>query len=236
MIKYNEFDDRDAYLEWVNKQLYHWICLALEDLDDVYSDLADKYMLAEEYFPRVYLEDNPLDKCVSVLKDIMYIIRTPDLRGLLPLQQYVCIRIIQTYVGNIEENMQFDMEYDYLIVPMEQEVLDTLDDTSMSKEFWRYHLEDMDYTLFDSEFIMQADVYVEQFLQLFEQESVIPVDFRIYYDLMSRNTKEHYQSLLPAIEKAQNVSKGKQGALIGERIGSFLEKNEATRQLLKGYL
>ena len=86
MIKCNEFDDRDAYLEWVNKQLYHWICLALEDLDDVYSDLADKYMLAEEYFPRVYLEDNPLDKCVSVLKDILYIIKTPDLRELLPLQ------------------------------------------------------------------------------------------------------------------------------------------------------
>lgn len=74
----------------------------------------------------------------------------------------------------------------------------------------RYHLEDMDYTLFDSEFIMQADVYVEQFLQLFEQESMIPVNFRIYYDLMSRNTKEHYQSLLPAIEKVQNVSKEKQ--------------------------
>lgn len=181
----------------------------------------------------MYLEDNPLDKCVSVLKDILYIIKTPDLRELLPLQQYVCIRIIQTYVENIEENMQFDMEYDYLIVPMEQEVLDTLDDTSISEEFWRYHLEDMDYTLFDSEFIMQADVYVEQFLQLFEQESVIPVDFRIYYDLMSRNTKEHYQSLLPAIEKAQNVSKEKQGALIGERIGSFLEKSEAPRQLLK---
>lgn len=46
MIKYNELDDRDAYLEWVNKQLYYWICLALEDLDDVYIDSADKYMLA----------------------------------------------------------------------------------------------------------------------------------------------------------------------------------------------
>lgn len=233
MIKYSDFDDRDAYLEWVNKQLYYWICLALEELDDIGANPDNAYMWAEEYFPRVYLEDNPLDKCVSVLKDILYIIKTPDLRELLPLQQYVCIRITQTYVENIEENMQFDMEYDYLIVPMEPEVLDTLDDTSMSEEFWRYHLEDMDYTLFDSEFIMQADVYVEQFLQLFEQESVIPVDFRIYYDLMSRNTKAHYQSLLPAIEKAQEIYKKKQGTLIGERIVGFLEKEEATKQLLK---
>lgn len=233
MIKYYDYDESDAYLEWINDQVYRWVKFVLEEFEVNNDCYENQYAWIENFFPRSYLEDNPLEKCVSVFKDILYILKAPELRSLTLLQQYVCIKVLRYYVESIEDDMRNNFAYDYLIVPMKQEVLDTLDETETTEDFWKYHLEDIEYNLFDYVEILLADFYTEGFLHSFVQGESIPLNLERYYDILSRNVKEHYNTLYPALTNAKEVYLMKQGQLIGELVSNKLEKKVLNKQLIE---
>lgn len=116
---------------------------------------------------------------------------------------------------------------------MKQEVLDELDMKEMTEDSVMFYLEDIEYNLFDYVEILLADYYTEKYLKSFEEGEMIPMNLEKYYDVLSRNVKEYYNSLYPALKKAKEVCLIKHGQLIGEHVSNKIEKRILNEQLVE---
>lgn len=50
MIKYYDYDESDAYLEWINDQVYKWVKFVLEEFEVNNDCYENQYEWIENFF------------------------------------------------------------------------------------------------------------------------------------------------------------------------------------------
>ena len=94
-----DFEDRYTENQELNREILRWINQRILSLVRMYKELGDDTGWDYEYlglcFPRTFMEDNGIEKCVQIVNDICDILQDEYIRRKLKLiYKYVLIKIM----------------------------------------------------------------------------------------------------------------------------------------------
>lgn len=213
----------------LNREILMWINQRILSLIRLYKELGDDAGWDYDYlsicFPRTFIEDNGVTKCLQVLDDICDILQSNYIRRNLKLiYKYVLIKIVEDYQLLYEDAKKSgDEELCNIYFPPVDEMLarkiykefnydfnaeskyDSIEDENHPQILIENHLQDIDGLfwgdVFDYTEIEFIDSFVEECIDRIEQGELVPWDLEYYVDLMSRPTKERYYRIRPLLNK-----------------------------------
>lgn len=246
----------------LNREILLWINQRILSLVIMYKDLGDDDEWDDEYlkicFPRTFIEDNGIEKCLRILDDIIDILQADYIRRELKLiYRYVLINIVEHFQCLYEDaKMCGDEELCNIYFPPVDEELAK----KIYKEFGyelkkgeekksgdyktepelliKYGLEDIDGLFWDDVFdnteIEFIDPFIEECIDKIEQGELVPWDLEYYIDLMSRPTKERYYKVRPLLNKIyEEIANNKANQIINTYIHTDTKKCLNKEELLK---
>ena len=225
-----DFEDRYTENQDLNREILRWINQRILSLVRMYKELGDDTGWDYEYlglcFPRTFMEDNGIEKCVQIVNDICDILQDEYIRRKLKLiYKYVLIKIVKHYQIMYEDykksgeeeicNIFFPSMDEKLVKKIYKEFgyecekrgeIEFSDDEDNPEILIQYGLEDIDSLfwndVFDCTEIEFIDPFIEECIDKIEQGVLVPWDLEYYVDLMSRPTKERYYKVKTILNRA----------------------------------
>lgn len=213
----------------LNQEILLWINQRILSLVIMYKELGNDTGWDYEYlkicFPRTFIEDNGIEKCLQILNDICDILQANYIRRDLKLiYKYVLIKIVEYFQGLYEDAKKCGEEElcNIYFPPLDKELAKKIykefgyefekrgeiepdDDETHPELLIKYELEDINGLFWDNVFddteIEFVDPLVEEYLDEIEQGELVTWDLEYYIDLMSRPTKERYYKVRPLLNK-----------------------------------
>lgn len=257
-------DREDQYTknQSLNREILLWINQRILSLVIMYKEMGDDAGWDYEYlqicFPRTFIEDNGIEKCLQILNDICDVLRSDYIRRKLKLiYKYVLIKIVEDFQCLYEDARECGDEElcDIYFPPLDEELAKKIykefgyefekrggtgsrEDETPPELLIKYGLEDIDglfwNDVFDDTEIEFVDPFIEECIDKIEQGELVPWNLEYYIDLMSRPTKERYYKVRPLLNKIhEELENNRVNQMIDTYVRTNAQKYLNKEELLK---